>query len=53
MALLSLAKRVAVKAPGECSCFCDELYPIACSKHLAAGHVDQPPLSIFLKGQET
>src|SRR5262249_41259110 len=28
--------------------FRDELYYIACSKHLAAGYVDQPPLSIFL-----
>jgi len=24
--------------------FCDELYYIACSNHLAAGYVDQPPL---------
>ncbi len=28
--------------------FRDELYYIACSKHLALGYVDQPPLSIFL-----
>ncbi len=28
--------------------FRDELYYIACSKHLAFGYVDQPPLSIFL-----
>jgi len=26
----------------------DELYYIACSKHLAAGYVDQPPLSSFI-----
>ncbi|MCL5020844.1 MAG: hypothetical protein M1339_04100, partial [Bacteroidetes bacterium] len=26
--------------------FRDELYYIACSRHLAAGYVDQPPLSI-------
>jgi hypothetical protein len=25
-----------------------ELYYIACSRHLAAGYVDQPPLSIFV-----
>ena len=28
--------------------FRDELYYIACSKHLALGYVDHPPLSIFL-----
>jgi len=28
--------------------FRDELYYIACSKHLAAGYVDQPPLSSFI-----
>ncbi len=28
--------------------FRDELYYIACSRHLAAGYVDQPPLSSFI-----
>lgn len=28
--------------------FRDELYYIACSNHLAAGYVDQPPLSMFI-----
>ncbi len=28
--------------------FRDELYYIACSEHLSAGYVDQPPLSIFI-----
>jgi 4-amino-4-deoxy-L-arabinose transferase-like glycosyltransferase len=28
--------------------FRDEFYYIACSKHLALGYVDQPPLSIYL-----
>ena len=28
--------------------FRDELYYVACSDHLSAGYVDQPPLSIFI-----
>ncbi len=28
--------------------FRDELYYLACSNHLAAGYVDQPPLSIYI-----
>ena len=48
LALLSLAVHVAVNALGGYGYFRDELYYIACSKHLAAGYVDQPPLSIFV-----
>lgn len=48
MALLSLGVHVAVNALGGYGYFRDELYYIACSKHLAAGYVDQPPLSIFV-----
>ncbi len=47
LALLSLCVHVAVNALGGYGYFRDELYYIACSKHLAAGYVDQPPLSIF------
>jgi hypothetical protein len=35
-----------VNALGPYGYFRDELYYIACSRHLAAGYVDQPPLSI-------
>ncbi len=48
MALLSLSLHLAVNATGGYGYFRDELYYIACSKHLAAGYVDQPPLSIFI-----
>ncbi|MFI5371824.1 MAG: ArnT family glycosyltransferase [Candidatus Eisenbacteria bacterium] len=48
MALLSLGVHLAVNALGGYGYFRDELYYIACSKHLAAGYVDQPPLSIAL-----
>ena len=46
LALLSLGVHLAVNALGGYGYFRDELYYIACSKHLAAGYVDQPPLSI-------
>jgi hypothetical protein len=48
MALLSLGIHLAVNALGPYGYFRDELYYIACSKHLAAGYVDHPPLSIYL-----
>jgi dolichyl-phosphate-mannose-protein mannosyltransferase len=46
MALLSLVVHLAVNAFGGYGYFRDELYYIACSRHLAPGYVDQPPLSI-------
>src|SRR5262245_13332115 len=48
MALLSLGVHLAANAFGGYGYFRDELYYIACSKRLAAGYVDQPPLSIFV-----
>jgi hypothetical protein len=37
-----------VNALGGYGYFRDELYYLACSKHLAAGYVDHPPFSIFV-----
>jgi hypothetical protein len=48
LALVSLGVHLAANALGGYGYFRDELYYIACSKHLAAGYVDQPPFSIFL-----
>ncbi len=48
LAALSLAVHLAVNALGGYGYFRDELYYLACSKRLAAGYVDQPPLSIFV-----
>ena len=48
MALVSLAIHLLVNALGGYGYFRDELYYLACSRHLAAGYVDQPPFSIFL-----
>jgi hypothetical protein len=48
LCLLPLAIHLAVNALGGYGYFRDELYYIACSKHLAAGYVDHPPFSVFL-----
>jgi hypothetical protein len=48
MALASLGIHLLVNALGGYGYFRDELYYLACTRHLAAGYVDQPPLSIFL-----
>jgi hypothetical protein len=48
MAALALVAHLVVNALGGYGYFRDELYYIACSKRLAAGYVDQPPLSIFV-----
>jgi hypothetical protein len=47
-ALAALAFHLLVNAFGGYGIFRDEYYYIACSKRLAAGYVDQPPLSMFL-----
>jgi hypothetical protein len=44
----ALAFHLAVNAFGGYGIFRDEYYYIACSKRLAAGYVDQPPLAMFL-----
>jgi hypothetical protein len=48
MGLLSSGVHLLANAKGGYGYFRDELYYIACSRHLAAGYVDQPPFSIFL-----
>ncbi len=48
MGLLSFGMHLLVNALGGYGYFRDELYYLACSRHLAAGYVDQPPFSIFL-----
>jgi 4-amino-4-deoxy-L-arabinose transferase-like glycosyltransferase len=48
LSLFALAFHLAVNAFGGYGIFRDEYYYIACSKRLAAGYVDQPPLSMFL-----
>ncbi|HSP06306.1 MAG TPA: glycosyltransferase, partial [Acidobacteriota bacterium] len=48
LALVKLAAHLVDNAWGGYGIFRDEFYYIACSKHLAAGYVDQPPLSIYI-----
>jgi hypothetical protein len=47
-AAAALAFHLAVNAFGGYGIFRDEYYYVACSKRLAAGYVDQPPLAMFL-----
>ncbi len=47
-ALAALILHLLVNAFGGYGIFRDEYYYISCSKRLAAGYVDQPPLSMFL-----
>ncbi|HVP90122.1 MAG TPA: glycosyltransferase family 39 protein, partial [Terriglobales bacterium] len=47
-AFAALAFHLLVNAFGGYGIFRDEFYYIACSKRLAAGYVDQPPLAMFL-----
>ena len=48
LALAALVFHLLVNAFGGYGIFRDEYYYIACSKRLAAGYVDQPPLAMFL-----
>ncbi|HUR29206.1 MAG TPA: glycosyltransferase family 39 protein [Planctomycetota bacterium] len=48
VALAQLLTHFAVNARGGYGFFRDEFYYLACSRHLAAGYVDLPPLSAFL-----
>jgi hypothetical protein len=44
----AIALLVHLLTNGRSGYFRDELYYIACARHLAFGYVDQPPLSILL-----
>lgn len=48
LAVLKFLLHFAVNVTGGYGIFRDEYYYIACSKHLAFGYVDHPPLSILL-----
>ncbi|MFI5250848.1 MAG: glycosyltransferase family 39 protein [Bacteroidota bacterium] len=47
-ALFKLVIHLITNTWGGYGYFRDELYYLACSDHLAAGYVDEPPLSIFI-----
>jgi len=48
LALSTFLLHILVSAFTDYGYFIDEFYYIACSKHLAFGYVDHPPLSVFL-----
>lgn len=48
ISLLKLAIHLIVNLCGGYGLFRDELYYMACTDHLAAGYVDQPPFSIYV-----
>jgi hypothetical protein len=48
LALIKLALHLVTNFRGGYGIFRDELYYIACSKHLDWGYVDQPPLSLYI-----
>jgi len=48
LALVKLAIHLITNGLGGYGIFRDELYYLACARHLGLGYVDQPPLSIYL-----
>ena len=48
LALIQVALHLVTNLRGGYGIFRDELYYIACSKHLDAGYVDQPPFSLYI-----
>jgi 4-amino-4-deoxy-L-arabinose transferase-like glycosyltransferase len=48
LCLLPLAVHLAVNLFGGYGYFRDELYYVACARHLGAGYVDHPPFSIYV-----